>query len=1450
MVRNLIAITAVFIGTFFLLCSNDNGINNVKMTTVAPKVLWKKGAVAASPDEVDSVRVTITSDELSTNLVTTFAFANGGGTIPGLETGITITIQIEGIDSLGNVAYTGTVGPVVLSGTVQDITIDADQVTPIAPTNLVAQPTAHDKVLLVWQDNSSNEDKFIIQRKLLGDASFIVIDSTLTTTYLNQSLAENTQYYYRICAKNSAGTSITTSYSTATTYVLDNTGPEIVIRSHSEVDTVNERTITIHGTATDTNNIFQFFLNNELLTLNGDRWEKQGYVISGDSVVISLTAYDNSSNRNSTVQSLKIFYDSVFVDTANNAPYFTIARDSLVATIQVGDTYTKTLTAADDDTSDVLTYTVSSGLSLNDTVVTYQPTDSDTGIKYLYALVYDQDSAKDSIAWSITVLDSATPIPNAVPTFITKVIDVIDTLDLGQSYIDTVIATDKEDASLEYQKVTGPSGLTVGASSGIVSWTPSDSGLVNVSVKAVDDSGGEASLAWTIYVADTTSPVIDTTQVRLDSGLVAWYPFNGNADDASGNGNDGTVTGANLTADRHGNNINAYQFNGTTDFISITDDDKFDFTTSYSISTWVKFDTVYNAQITLIKKSQAYLLQTCHESLARANVPSIRSVVFVNGVQNNKQDAEFAFSDIDTSDWCHIVVTYDGTYSNILLNGVLKDRYEKNNGTIAVNTNPIYIGSSDGVPSIVFKGKMDDIRFYNRPLNSSEIDSLYKEGGLDWQNQRIITDPGGLFDVDANTIALWRFDSLGAEDTLYDVSGNEHHGTINGARWTAGKEGKSLTFDGVDDFVAIPYSSDLDLSTNYTIEVWLRKGYWTESRNGAIVNGQGNNTAAHLQDMGISATQDHIGLVTPKSGGWNGITGTADTSNWIYAVGVAENGNKTLLYVNGQLADSVIGDIEDVALDSDFGYSFGLEANGSANSPFLGKIDEIRFSNVVRTKSEIEAVWLASGGTLPDTTSIKLDSGLVAYYPFNGNANDESGNGNDGAVFGSALTSDRHGIAECAYAFDGTDDYISISSQTQNTNFPNGQTITLWVKFDAYPSDGKEHYFIDKGGNGNFYSVFITNLSNVNQVTYRYGTPAISSQGNSFSFTDLNLNQWHLLVFTTNLTTTKTYLDGDLKVNFEKTATIENSSTPLLLGKCNTISSAVANYNGIIDDVRIYNRPLNEGEIDSLYKEGGWSSTNNPYNGTLEVNANAGWVNSGINVQTSTVYRITADGTWKYNNDSTEVTPTGGLHILHSEANSDFLKLGSIIAKVGAGNPFDISTQAGFHSNNTGTGALYLGINDTNLSDNSGTLLCGVYPNSTSIDFTPPDTTSGVLVSGSSLITSVTVSATSDWYSSGITLEATKLYSIAASGLWKYTSAVDLYGPEGTTELLNPGVTVPEIGVGCLIGKIGTGSAFKIGKEAVINASNPGNGILYFRMNDGQTFDNSGSVTVEIAEIN
>lgn len=117
-----------------------------------------------------------------------------------------------------------------------------------------------------------------------------------------------------------------------------------------------------------------------------------------------------------------------------------------------------------------------------------------------------------------------------------------------------------------------------------------------------------------------------------------------------------------------------------------------------------------------------------------------------------------------------------------------------------------------------------------------------------------------------------------------------------------------------------------------------------------------------------------------------------------------------------------------------------------------GKIDE----SVSRTLRAIAGILLVAvalfcfGFMSSHAQTVDLEDGLVAYYPFNGNANDESGNGNDGEVNGATLAVDRKGKTAKAYAFDGESSVITVTDSagvlnlSGNVNF----TMSLWALID------------------------------------------------------------------------------------------------------------------------------------------------------------------------------------------------------------------------------------------------------------------------------------------------------------------------------------------------------------------------------------------------------------------
>ena len=245
-----------------------------------------------------------------------------------------------------------------------------------------------------------------------------------------------------------------------------------------------------------------------------------------------------------------------------------------------------------------------------------------------------------------------------------------------------------------------------------------------------------------------------------------------------------------------------------------------------------------------------------------------------------------------------------------------------------------------------------------------------------------------------------------------------------------------------------------------------------------------------------------------------------------------------------------------------------------------GKVgDEI----VIKSDAKDNPIWTISlsGQGYGDGVSADIPTdGLVAYYPFNGNANDESGYGNHGKVIGNVeLTTDRHGNAKGAYRFFGKElNYISVADNA-SLHFSNF-TLSAWVYTDA--TNYGSGYLINKGRditNGSYR----LQVSSVGAQTMYNG-----SNGVSMGMTP-QTGVWHLVTGTVQGNTAKIYLDG--KFVAEKTLSYSfsyNNSEPLTLGM--HYYSGVPSYwayplLGVLDDVRIYNRVLTPSEIEALYLE-------------------------------------------------------------------------------------------------------------------------------------------------------------------------------------------------------------------------------------------------------------------------
>jgi hypothetical protein len=250
-------------------------------------------------------------------------------------------------------------------------------------------------------------------------------------------------------------------------------------------------------------------------------------------------------------------------------------------------------------------------------------------------------------------------------------------------------------------------------------------------------------------------------------------------------------------------------------------------------------------------------------------------------------------------------------------------------------------------------------------------------------------------------------------------------------------------------------------------------------------------------------------------------------------------------------------------------------------------------------------------------------NGLVGWWPFNGNANDESGNGNNGTVNGATLTTDRLGIVNNAFDFNAFNwswgsggDYIYIPYNTafnstnitvsvwftKSANYITNQSLPSIIKrFEGgYNNPNGQTWGILANTNGDLLSTFILppNSTNTYSVTLSQDGPVISS------------NQWHNAVLTFDGTSMKTFFNGQFVTSIPANGMLMNTNgnSGISVGMSTQANGNWDPFNGKIDDIGIWNRALTPQEVAALYNGCQLSVNTQPTNQTINVNNNAQFV--------------------------------------------------------------------------------------------------------------------------------------------------------------------------------------------------------------------------------------------------
>lgn len=262
-------------------------------------------------------------------------------------------------------------------------------------------------------------------------------------------------------------------------------------------------------------------------------------------------------------------------------------------------------------------------------------------------------------------------------------------------------------------------------------------------------------------------------------------------------------------------------------------------------------------------------------------------------------------------------------------------------------------------------------------------------------------------------------------------------------------------------------------------------------------------------------------------------------------------------------------------------------------------------------------LFLAPFATSQDLPSYVPTDGLVAYYPFNGNATDESGNKNHGTVNGATLTFDRDGNENSAYSFSSNIvNYISADA----SNLPSGnnpRTISVWYKALGINSDGISTQLLGYGGVDTFPTncgeSFIMNFENPDIPGGGIGLYEVQGHCQNFRRTadiptPIN-NTWHQITVTYDGDILKFFNNGNLINTY---SSIDMNTT--VSGKIFCVGRETnetgddaytnENYNGFtgsIDDVVIWDRALTDQEIANFYVS---STSDILLNGTVSAENN------------------------------------------------------------------------------------------------------------------------------------------------------------------------------------------------------------------------------------------------------
>jgi len=474
-------------------------------------------------------------------------------------------------------------------------------------------------------------------------------------------------------------------------------------------------------------------------------------------------------------------------------------------------------------------------------------------------------------------------------------------------------------------------------------------------------------------------------------------------------------------------------------------------------------------------------------------------------------------------------------------------------------------------------------------------------------------------------VAAYSFDE-GTGTTVNDASGHGLTGIIQGATWTtAGRHGNALSFNGISSYVDLGNPALLQMTGSITVSAWVNAAD-NPPDDGQIVAKSDSSSGWQLKTSSDAGPQTFgIAVSSPSNQRTQRYSNTIRSLGvWYHVAGVYNAAAGTLnVYVNGALDNGVLsGAIPTSNLDAPVNANIGRRNGGFY---FNGIVDDVRIYNRALSISEIQndmATPVGTPGSTPTATSTATatatatptptptatatatptasvavtstptpppssptvtptstpTAGLIAAYSFDEGSgttvSDASGHGINGVIQGADWTSaGRHGSA---LSFDGTSSYVDLGNPSL-LQLTGSFTLSAWVKATGNPADDGQ--IVAKSDSASGWQL----KTSPDTGPQTFGVAVSSGTGQRtqrYSTTVRTLGVWYHVagVYDSGARMLDIYVNGvrdDGVLMGAIPASNLNSAVNVNIGR----RSGGFYFNGVIDDVRIYNRALTQAEV-------------------------------------------------------------------------------------------------------------------------------------------------------------------------------------------------------------------------------------------------------------------------------